>query len=104
MTKYGSKNTIIDGVSFDSKKEALRFVQLRQLEKDGKIRQLELQKRFDFVLNDVKICSYVADFVYFTDERRVVEDVKSEFTKKLPVYRIKKKMMKAFFNIDVLET
>jgi len=57
------------------------------------------------MLKDKLICSYKADFKYFDCEKGdwVVEDVKSVITAKLPVYRIKKKMMNIFYDIDVKE-
>ncbi len=46
-------------------------------------------------MNGVIVCRYVADFVYIRDGRRVIEDVKSSFTKMLPVYRLKKRLLAA---------
>jgi len=52
----------------------------------------------------VKICRYVADFGYIENGAVVIEDVKSKITKGLPVYRLKKKLMKALYGIDIRET
>jgi len=106
MSKYKAVKTIVDGIKFDSKKEAARYQELKLLERGGHIKDIELQPRFDFVLNDVKMGFYKADFRYklkfYGDEyREIIEDVKGF---KTPMYRLKKKMMKAFHGIDILET
>ena len=99
--KYHNKPIIIDGISFQSKKEGERYKVLKLAEKAGEIQDLKLQVSFPFVLNKVKIGSYKADFVYSRNGAVVVEDVKGM---KTPLYRWKKKMMKAFFGIEILET
>jgi hypothetical protein len=99
--KYRNKRTVIDGVSFDSKAEANRWLNLKLLERAGEITRLERQVRFPLVVDGVKVCSYIADFSYFTKEKRVVEDVKSPATASLPVFKIKSKLVKALYGIDV---
>lgn len=103
MNKYRNRRVEVDGVKFDSAKEARRFQDLWLLEKSGVIKGLDRQKRYVFELNGVRIGSYVADHTYTENGKFIVEDVKSEFTRKLPMYRLKKKMMKAFFGIEILE-
>lgn len=70
----------------------------------GQITKLERQKEFELTVNDQLICVYVADFTYEQDGKLVAEDVKSKMTRKLPVYAIKRKMMKAIHNIEIRET
>lgn len=103
MRKYKNTPTHVDGHRFDSKKEAARYQQLKLLERGGAISQLELQPKYDFIHNGIKICQYRADFRYTENGETVVEDVKSPATAKLTPYRMKKKMMTAFFGIDVKE-
>ena len=55
------------------------------------------------MINGVKVCTYIADFTYEELGGVVVEDVKSEFTRKDPVYRLKNKLMKACHGIDIRE-
>jgi hypothetical protein len=100
--KYNAKRTEVDGITFDSKMESRRYIQLKQLEKGGVIRDLELQPRYPLTSNDVLICTYVADFRYWDNEREreVVEDVKGKITRE---YRIKKKWMLALYDIEVQE-
>lgn len=105
MTKYRAIPTVIDGIRFASKKEARRFQELKLLERAGKITELELQPRFDlFIPNSDKgkVGTYVGDFRYLDIERNitVLEDVKGM---KTPVYRLKKKLMKAIYGIDIQE-
>lgn len=95
--KYNAKKIKIDGHTFDSKKEAQRYCELKLFLKAGEIRNLELQPRFllqeGFIdKNEIKHkkIEYVADFLYIDKAgRNVVEDVKGVLT---DVYKIKKKM------------
>jgi hypothetical protein len=99
--KYGNKPTVVDGIKFSSKKEASRYGQLKLLQRGGKISELRLQPKFDIVVCGAKICRYIADFTYVENGLVIVEDVKGKPT---PVYRLKKKLMKAVFKIDIRET
>lgn len=89
---------------FDSKGEAARFQVLSLLEKAGKISNLRTQVPYKFIHNSVLLCKYIADFVYIENEIEIVEDFKSPITRKNPVYAIKKKMMMAFYGIEIRET
>ena len=112
-SKYGAIKTTVDGIVFDSKKEAVRYCELKRLMGMGKIRKLELQPKFDLVVNGVKVCYYRADFSYDElDEEHVkkggskywnpvIEDVKGM---KTSIYRLKAKLMKACLGITVKET
>lgn len=104
MSKYHSVRTVVDNVTFDSKREADRYSELKLLIRAGTIRDLELQPEFPVVVNGVKICVYRADFAYSAlDGKRTVEDVKSGPTK-TPVYRLKRKLVEAIYDIRILET
>lgn len=96
------RNVKVDG--FDSKSERDRYHELTFLQRAEKISGLQKQVRFDFVHNGIKICSYIADFAYVENGQKVIEDRKSKITAKNPVYVIKKKLMKAFFGIEIRET
>ena len=97
-----SQKTIVDGITFDSKKEAYWYLQYRAMERNGDITNLELQVPFPVQINGVHICKYIADFV-FTDKKgnRHVVDVKSQMTAKLPVFRLKKKLVQALYNVEI---
>ena len=99
--KYRNKPCEFDGIKFDSRKELNRFLQLKELLNAGEIKDLRLQHHF--TLQEafrtvsgkfIRRLEYVADFTYIDGaERLVVEDVKSEATRKDKAYRIKKKLM-----------
>ncbi len=100
--KYGNVKTAVDGILFDSKREAHRYYELKLMEKAGEITHLKLQPQFKCEINNVKICTYKADFEYhrLADNAWVVEDVKGM---KTPVYNLKKRLVKAFHGVDVIE-
>ena len=102
MTKYHAVKTTIDGIRFDSKAEAARYNVLKLLERNGNISLLVIHPVYPLVVMGQKVGKYIADFEY-VDEfgREVVEDVKGV---KTPVYRLKKKLVKALYGIDILET
>lgn len=96
-SKYNAKKTVVDGIEFDSLREADRYCELKLLEKANEIRNLELQPRFllqdKFVDKHGKThrkIEYVADFMYIDKcGKTIVEDVKGVLT---DVYKLKKKM------------
>lgn len=103
--KYGNKKTVVDGIEFDSMKEAKRFGDLMLMLKAGEIALFERQVEFELQVNGKKVASYIADFVYLdmATGEKAVEDVKSVATRKLPVYRLKKKLMKSIHGIEIRE-
>tara|TARA_R100001082_G_scaffold8635_1_gene5056 strand:- start:2063 stop:2380 length:318 start_codon:yes stop_codon:yes gene_type:complete len=92
--KYRAVKTEVDGIVFDSKREAARYMELMLLERAGEISHLELQPKYDCIINGKKICTYKADFRYFTKLGNIVEDVKGV---KTPIYRLKKKLVEALY-------
>jgi len=95
-SKYGNIKTTSHGITFDSKKEALRYNDLLLLARVGKISDLERQVMFKLIpaFGDERGVSYRADFVYKEDGRTVIEDVKSEATRKDKIYILKRKLFK----------
>ena len=110
MSKYGNRKTTVDGVTYDSAKEARRGVELRLMERAGLISDLCAQVRYTLIpaqRRDGKVveraATYVADFVYKdSNGATVVEDVKSPATR-TDVYKLKKKLMLWRFGIEVKE-
>ena len=96
-SKYGSRKTKVDGIIFASQKEATRYGILKLLQKQGKISDLKLQVRFKLV----QTVTYVADFEYHENGKRIIEDVKGFRT---PIYKRKKKLMKEQHGIEILES
>jgi hypothetical protein len=125
-SKYGAVATVIDGHRFPSKREAKRYGELKLLERAGEIRDLRLQPRFPLCvpgsdLTPIEIGVYIADFAY---EQRTVRGIKPRFpgrTKsaslsvewndviedskgfRTPVYRLKKRMVEAQYDIQITE-
>ena len=122
-SKYHSIATCIDGISFDSRKEARRYQELKLLEKAGQISNLEMQVPFELVSAQYEACeevytkgahkgerkrgaciekavTYKADFMYIEDGKIVVEDTKGVKTKD---YIIKRKLMLWVHKIRVKE-
>ena len=105
-SKYGNEKVTVDGFTFDSKREADRYEELRMKQKAGLIEKLELQKRYALNVYDWHICDYIADFVYREKieegrTRLVVEDAKGKRTRD---YIIKRKLMRACHGIEIRET
>lgn len=106
-SKYHAKKTVVDGIEFDSAKEAKRYAKLRALEDAGKIQGLRLQVPFELVpsfeCDGVKYrgMKYVADFVYYRDGKVVVEDCKGFKTAE---YKLKKKLMAYINHVNIEES
>ena len=101
--KYGNKKVTIDGITFDSKKEGNRYLDLKFLERTGVIKKLELQPSFKIspggVVDPVtgrKMAprKFTADFKYFDTvlNSTVVEDVKSPATARETAYRLRRQL------------
>lgn len=99
-SKYHNVQTIVDGITFDSRREATRYAELKLELLAGAITDLKLQVTFSLDIDGIHICDYVADFVYQRDGQQVVEDAKG---KRLELFRIKKNLMWAIHKIDVVE-
>lgn len=117
--KYRNQKTQVDGIPFDSQKEARRFIELRFLLQAGRIKKLKLQPQFtlqeSYITPEgerVRALKYVADFSYerptepdqngYIHWVKVVEDVKSQGTR-TEKYKIKKKLMLERRGIAVVE-
>lgn len=96
MNKYNAKKTELDGIVFDSRKEANRYAELKLLERAGHIEDLTLQPKFElqesFSVNGKKhrAITYSADFQYVEHGKTVVEDTKGFVTE---VFKIKQKLL-----------
>lgn len=101
MSKYKAVKTEVDGIVFDSKKEAARYGQLKLLVRAGHIKNLTMQTPLPVSINGVKIFTYKPDFIYNEDGNLVIEDCKGFRT---DVYRLKKKAIEAAYSIKIRET
>lgn len=117
--KYHNEPVMVNGIHFDSKKEANRFMVLMSMQSRGLIRSLKLQAQYtlqESYITDtgerVRAIRYVADFAY---ERAtepdctgtvhwlpVVEDVKSRATRTAK-YEMKKKLMRERRGLTITE-
>ena len=107
--KYGNLRTTVDGITFDSRKEAKRWAELKLLERAHVITDLQRQVTFVLIPKQVRegrcverACTYKADFVYKANGKTVVEDIKSPVTI-TPQYKIKRKLMLYVHNIEIKE-
>ena len=98
-SKYSNKKVLIDGIIFDSKKEANRYTELKILENAGEIINLELQpvyvlqESFKYKGKNIRAIKYIGDFEYVDAKtgKTVLEDTKGFKTKD---YLIKVKLLK----------
>ena len=106
MTKYNNTKITVDGIKFDSKREASRYAELKLLERSGKITDLILQPKFELIpkyeINGRKVrkMEYIADFQYTENGKTVIEDAKGFKTKE---YLIKKKLFEFKYGIEIAE-
>lgn len=97
----------MDGITFDSRKEADRYLVLKGMEEDRLIEDLRRQVRYELVpAFDVdgrhyRPVYYVADFVYVEDGKEIVEDVKGMMT---DVYKLKSKLFARRYGKAIKET
>lgn len=101
-SKYGNIHTWVDDIRFDSKAEAKRYGQLKDLLEKGKITDLKLQPSFRLTagVNNELIGKYVADFYYWDLEKKkpIYEDVKGFLT---DTFRWKRKHLLAQEGIEI---
>ena len=119
--KYGSRKVEVNGIMFDSKREAARYQELLLLEKAGDIKDIRRQVKYVLIPAQYehpesttkkgrgrcveRECAYIADFVYNTilpdgDTITIVEDTKGFRTKD---YIIKRKLMLSTYGIQIRE-
>ena len=118
MSKYHSKKITLNGITYDSKKEAKRHQELLLLERAGAIQGLQTQVKYVLIPAQrepdtvgkrggtikgkliERECAYIADFVYIEDGQTVVEDTKGFRTAD---YKIKRKLMLYIHGIRIRE-
>lgn len=96
LGKFGAVPTIVDNITFHSKREAHYYATYKILQRAGKIGNLELQPKFPIIVNGVKICNVILDFAFFdydANSRRAI-DVKGMDT---PISRLKRKLLEAAY-------
>lgn len=105
--KYNNEKVEFEGIVFDSRKEYKRYRELLLLVKAGQIGMLQRQVSFLLIskTENERECKYLADFVYIDSGtgNKIVEDVKSDATRKLSTYIIKRKLMFSVHGITIKE-
>lgn len=103
--KFGAKKTEYKDRVYDSSKEAKRAFELDAMLRAGEIKKIEHQPVYDIVINGELVCKYKADFrIEYADGRVVVEDVKGyKGGAAYAIFRIKKKLVKAVYGIEIVE-
>ena len=103
--KYGNRKVVLDGIRFDSQAEASRYGELKLLERAGEIELLAVHPVYRFSVSGIFIGRYTPDFQYQVKGEFdwIVEDVKSEETRKHRAYRRNLKLMWACHHIKVKE-
>ena len=100
MAKYGNKKTVVDGITFDSKREAERYKELKLLLRAGVIEGLQLQPEYTLIPafkkngTAYREMAYRADFSYLEEGKKIVEDVKGMETQ---VFKLKRKLFEHFY-------
>lgn len=107
-SKYHNRRVTVDGISFQSVKEASRWQELRLMERAGEIVGLKRQLRIELVPKTklYRAVSYVADFVYFDKRagKTVYEDVKGyKGGSAYQLFTLKKKMLYWRHGIEIKE-
>jgi hypothetical protein len=110
--KYHAEVCTVDGIRFDSKKEARRYQELKILAAAGEITALELQPAFPITVvelwrdeaRQVACGRFRADFRYVetASGEVVIEDAKSEATK-TTAYRLRKRLVEAIHGVTIRE-
>lgn len=106
-SKFKNRFVRIDGILFHSQKEAKWWIFLQNRQKAGEISGLERQVRFEiYRTKEGKPRHYIADFVFWEDGKERVVDVKSNFTAKDPVFKIKKELFECKYtkNLEIWTT
>jgi len=106
-SKYRNVKTIIDGITFDSRKEARRYGELHLLVISGIATRVELQPEFPYEVTyrangkeySVKR-KYIADFKVTYPDRVDIEDVKGMRTRE---FIQKRKIVEKLYGIKIIE-
>jgi hypothetical protein len=120
--KYHNSRVEYDDIKFDSKKEGQAYLYLKDLLQQGKISNLVLQPKWEIIPSikeqyikhlktKDKVCertvqlpvTYVADFQFSVGDKTYCFDVKPCKALTTQVFFLKKKLMRYFHGIEVIE-
>lgn len=95
--KFYAKTTELDGITFSSRKEAKRYMELKMLKTASEVLFYLRQVPFHLPGNVRYVCDFM---VFWTNGEITIEDVKGM---KLPLYEAKKKILEAIYPIKITE-
>ena len=98
FSKYKAVKTVVDGITFASKREAYYYRLYSKMQEAGMIKNLKLQTSIPFKLNGEKIFTYKPDFEYDDEKGHHIVDVKGIET---PLFRLKKKLIEKLYKIVI---
>lgn len=101
MNKYNNIKTVVDGIKFDSKREAYYYLYYKRLQESKIISNLQLQTKLEYKIKGKHIFNYFADFSYKDEFGIHYIDVKSTITEKNSTFKLKKKIIEADKNIII---
>ena len=103
--KYNARRITVDGITYDSKREAHICEELKILERAGDIEGLVIHPCYEITVNDEFICGFTADAAFYDkrglEPRHRVIDVKSDATAKRRDFKLICKLMKAVNGIEI---
>jgi len=105
-TKYNAHRFEADGIKWDSKLEYAHYLVLRQEESAHQIFDLSVHQPFGLLASDgeTKVAAIEIDFVFWTaDGDFHAEDTKSAATRRLPTYRLKKRLFEIQYGTKIVE-
>lgn len=104
--KFNARKTTVEGITFDSLKEASRYQELKILERASKISNLRLQPKYELLPsfidnedNKIRGITWKADFEYIEDGQLITEDVKGVWTE---VFKLKRKLFLSQYRDNIL--
>jgi len=113
-SKYRNVKTVVDGITFDSKREAQHWAELKMRERVGDIKGLRRQVWFplacpvwhfgpvaDPSTTYPLVSNYIADFVYVDEDGK--EHVVDAKGKRTAIYQLKKKWLELQSGIVIEE-
>lgn len=111
-SKYRNVKTVVDGIRFDSKREADHWLGLRAREQAGEITDLRRQVRFPLYCPEfdaegnvmpghcLQVAEYIADFTFLEAGKLVVIDAKA---RRISPYPLKAKWLALQQGIEIVE-
>jgi len=106
-SKFNNVKVEIDGHTFDSKKEAEFYGQLKLKKNAGLIKDFQMQVQYDIIVNQIKIAKYFLDFLVENNDGSIEYiDIKGKDSKtnkfiKTGVFALKKRLVEAIYGINI---